>query len=156
MTSEPQPRLLWQPSPNLVQTSNLTQYATWLKEEYRVDFQDYESLHRWSVEHLESFWESLISYFNVTLHSPYERVLSGEMPQARWFEGATLNYAEHVFRQKTVDHPALLVASESGLLTEVSWESLERQTAALAAWLRRAGIQPGDRVAGYLPTIPEA
>jgi len=156
MTSESTPRLLWQPSPELIQSSNLTQYANWLDERDGLTFENYETLRRWSVEHLETFWESLISYFGVTLHSPYERVLSGEMPQARWFEGATLNYAEHVFRQKTTAHPALLVASESGPLTEVSWESLERQTAALAAWLRRAGVQPGDRVAGYLPTIPEA
>ena len=78
------------------------------------------------------------------------------MPTYRWFEGATLNYAEHVFRQKTPDRPALLFASETQPLTELSWDELYRQTAALAAWLRQVGVRPSDRVVGYLPTIPQA
>jgi acetoacetyl-CoA synthetase len=156
MTAPSTPRLLWQPSAELRQTSNLTRYADWLHRTKGLTFTDYESLRRWSVEHLEEFWESLLTYFDVTLHTPYQRVLAGEMPGARWFEGATLNYAEHLFRQKTAERPALLFASETGPLTEVSWADLERQTTALAAWLRRVGVRPGDRVAGYLPTIPEA
>jgi acetoacetyl-CoA synthetase len=154
--SEATPRLLWQPTPELRQTANLTRYADWLAQRHGLTFTDYENLRRWSVEHLEAFWQSIAEYFKVKFHSPYQRVLSGEMPQARWFEGTTLNYAEHVFRQKTVDRPALLVASEIGPLNEMSWEELERQTAVLATWLRNVGVQPGDRVAAYLPTIPEA
>lgn len=156
MTSEPTPRPLWQPTPELRQTANLTRYADWLGQRHGLTFTDYESLRRWSVENLEVFWQRITEYFDVNFQTPYRRVLSGEMPLARWFEGATLNYAEHVFRQKTAARPALLVASETGPLTEVSWEDLERQTAALATWLRLVGVRPGDCVAGYLPTIPEA
>ena len=151
------PHILWQPSLDFIQNSNLTRYASWLKERYGLDFKDYTTIHRWSVENLETFWESLLAYFDVHLHSPYQSVLSGgPMPTYRWFEGATLNYAEHVFRQKTPDRPALLFASETQPLTELSWDELYRQTAALAAWLRQVGVRPGDRVVGYLPTIPQA
>ena len=149
-------RLLWQPTPEFRQTSNLTRYTDWLFQFNGLTFSNYESLRRWSIEHLEEFWESLVRYFDIQFHASYERVLAGEMPRARWFEGATLNYAEHLFQQKTTERPALLFASETSPLTELSWAELERQTAALAAWLRAAGVRPGDRVAGYLPTIPEA
>ncbi|MCY7353064.1 MAG: acetoacetate--CoA ligase [Cytophagaceae bacterium] len=151
------PRILWQPSPDFIQNSNLTRYASWLKQRHGLDFQDYQELHCWSVENLETFWESLVAYFDINLYSPYNSVLSGgPMPTYRWFEGATLNYAEHVFRQKNAEHPALFFASETQPLTELSWNELYRQTAALAAWLRQAGVRPGDRVVGYLPTIPQA
>src|SRR5690606_15353615 len=87
----------------------------------------------------------------------YGEVMSDDpMPRTRWFEGSTLNYAEHIFRNKTADRPALLHRSETTLLKELSWNDLEQRTAALQTWFRHAGLRAGDRVAACLPNIPEA
>jgi acetoacetyl-CoA synthetase len=77
------------------------------------------------------------------------------MPDARWFEGARLNYAANVFRHASADTPALVYQSETRPLSELSWAELERQVASLAASLREMGVKSGDRVVAYMPNMPE-
>ena len=149
--------MLWQPSPALLRDCNLAQYSAWLAKEKDLHFQDYAALWKWSTEHIADFWESLWEYFKIAHHEPYKQVLSGtQMPDFKWFEGATLNYAEHVFRQKTDARPAIIFQSERHPLREISWAELESQTAALAHFFRESGIQPGDRIAAFLPNSPHA
>ncbi len=149
--------MLWQPSPALLRDCNLAQYSAWLAKEKNLHFQDYAALWKWSTEHIADFWESLWEYFKIAHHAPYKQVLSGtQMPDFKWFEGATLNYAEHVFRQKTDARPAIIFQSERYPLREISWAELENQTAALAHFFRESGIQPGDRIAAFLPNSPHA
>lgn len=151
------PRLRWTPSSNQRQATNLTRYLDWLRAEYSLDFQDYDSVWNWSISEVDAFWESLVRYFDVRFHTPYTRVRSAEpMPHTRWFVEGTLNYAEHVFRNETIDRPALLFQSEQEPLTEISWAELRQQTAALAGYLRSVGVGKGDRVVGFLPNCPEA
>lgn len=151
------PKLLWQPSPSLLNDCNLTHYTQWLKQEKNLQFDNYASLWKWSTTQLEAFWESLWEYFKIIHHQPYELVLKGnKMPEYQWFEGATLNYAEHIFRQKTDARPAIIFQSERHALTEMSWAELESQTAALARYFRACGLQTGDRVAAFLPNTPHA
>ena len=153
----PVPKLLWQPSPSLLQDCNLAHYTKWLAQEKNLHFEDYTALWKWSTEQLADCWESLWEYFKVVHHSPYKQVLSGnKMPDFQWFEGSTLNYAEHVFRQKTDTRPAIIFQSERHPRTEMSWAELESQTAALAYFFRESGIQPGDRIAAFLPNSPHA
>lgn len=148
--------ILWSPSSDFIQQSGLKKYENWLKDQFGLTFNNYEEFCQWSNNHFEDFWESLWKYFNVISHSDYESVIdSYEMPGARWFNGATINYAEHIFRQKSDDRPALIFANESGLKKEISWEELEDQVASIQAFLKSKGIQKGDRVAGYLPNTPE-
>ncbi len=157
MTNVPAPRLLWTPSQALQDSSNIRAYMRWLEATRGLRFATYDDLWRWSVADLEAFWESLWEYFQIRSATPYTRVLSShEMPGARWFEGATLNYVEHVFRRATPDHPAALFQSERQPLTPISWADLERQVASVAAALRGLGVGPGDRVVGYVPNIPQA
>jgi acetoacetyl-CoA synthetase len=157
MTNVPAPRLLWTPSQALQDSSNIRAYMHWLETTRGLRFASYDDLWRWSVADLEAFWESLWEYFQIRSATPYTRVLSShEMPGARWFEGATLNYVEHVFRRATPDHPAALFQSERQPLTPISWAELERQVASVAAALRGLGVGPGDRVVGYVPNIPQA
>ncbi|MBA2781984.1 MAG: AMP-binding protein, partial [Rubrobacteraceae bacterium] len=131
----------------------------WLKAEKDLSFRDYSELWEWSVTDLEGFWASIWEYCDVKVSKPYERVLGKrEMPGAEWFPGAELNYAEHVLRH-AADHPdgpAILHQSEARSLGEVSWGELQERTAALAAGLREMGVGRGDRVAAYLPNVPEA
>lgn len=153
----PSSRQLWKPSVQFVQQSNLTHYAQWLKKIKGLSVSDYPSLWKWSVDHPADFWESIWQYFKVKSYSPYKEVMSkAAMPFTKWFEGATLNYAEHIMRNKTGYRPAILFASESRGVTPFSWESLERKTASLQKFLKQNGIQPGDRVAAFMPNIPQA
>src|ERR687896_300087 len=118
-------------------------------------FADYHELWRWSVEDLEGFWGSIWDYFGV--EGGYERVLGArEMPGAVWFEGAQVSYPEHLFRGRDPDALALVHASELRELSEVSWGELRSQVAGIAAGLRALGVGRGDRVAAYMPNIPEA
>lgn len=152
-----EPAILWTPDDKTREHAHLTRYMRWLREHKRLSLDHYPALWAWSAEHPEAFWETVWEYFEVISHTPYERVLSGdEMPGARWFEGATLNYAEHVFRCKSPEHPALIFQNERSLSGQLSWAELEQQVAALAQFLLQSGVQRGDRVAAYLPNTPHA
>src|SRR4029453_1573471 len=112
-----------------------------------------------SVTDLEGFWATVWEYCGIRASKPYERVLrKREMPGAEWFPGAELNYAEHILRHAAdrPEGPAILHQSEVRPLGEVSWAELQEKTAALAAGLREMGVGRGDRVAAYLPNVPEA
>jgi acetoacetyl-CoA synthetase len=156
LTTEP----LWAPSAERRERATLTRYARWLRDERGVDAidpDDYDSLWRWSVDRLEEFWASIWDFFEVEASQPYEQVLAErKMPGAKWFTGARLNYAQHVFSGKPDDEVALRHASELRELDEWTWGELRERTAAIAAGLRRLGVGPGDRVVAYLPNIPEA
>lgn len=150
------PTLRWQPSSETIQHANLTAYFDWLRKHpaYQIDLPDYQAAWQWSVDAPARFWASIADYFDI----PYQAgvVLSGEMPHARWFEGTMLNYAEQVFRRATDAVPAILFQSETQALQAISWAELHQQVAAFSTWLRSVGVQPGDRVVGYLPNIPQA
>ncbi len=151
------PKLLWRPSDNMLKNSRLAHYLQWLGREKGLHFRQYRDLWQWSIDQLPAFWESQWQYFNIISHTPYTSVLEGsEMPGYEWFKDARINYAEHVFRQKTDVRPAILFQNERQPLIEMSWAELERQTAALAACFKRCGVQQGDRIAAYLPNSPHA
>jgi acetoacetyl-CoA synthetase len=148
---------LWEPSAELVERSRMTEYMRWLESERGLRFDGYDELWRWSVEDLEGFWDSIWDFFGVRADGERGAVLSGrEMPGAHWFPGTRLNYAEHVFAGKEGTETAILHASELRDLDELSWGELRAQVAAVAAGLRRLGVERGDRIVAYLPNVPEA
>ena len=115
---------------------------------------DYQELWRWSVDDLEAFWGALWDWFEID--ASYERVLgSREMPGAEWFPGASVSYAERLFRAGRPGEVAIVHASESAPLAELTWDELGDQVARCAAGLRRLGVGRGDRVAAYMPNVPE-
>jgi acetoacetyl-CoA synthetase len=158
------PRILWQPTEAIKQNANLTHYFHWLHQnpKYGFDFKSYDEAWQWSVDNIEEFWVSLIEYFDIktTQNSKPKtqnpKILRGSMPHAQWFEGMTLNYAEHVFRKANDTHPAILFQSETQPLTAISWQTLTQQVASFAHFLKENGVEKGDRVVGFLPNIPEA
>lgn len=150
-------QILWTPSPEFIEQSNLGDFRHWLRANKNLSFNNYEGLWEWSINHIELFWESLWQYFDIKSHSPYQAVLSSHnMPGARWFEGATLNYAEHIFRQKTQGQPALYFKNEYTNTTAINWDELENKVSSVQQFLIGQGVKKGDCVAGYLPNIPEA
>lgn len=148
--------VLWTPSPEAVAGLRLTTYAQWLGETRGLHVDGYDDLWSWSVRDLPAFWQSIVDFFGVTMHSPADAVVSAEpMPRTRWFPGATLNYAEHALR-RTGDAPAIMAYSQTRDPQTLSFDELRDQVARAAAGLRDLGIGTGDAVAGYLPNCPEA
>ena len=151
------PKMLWKPDKTFIENSNLHQFQNWLSSNYNLTFDTYSEIWDWSVSQPATFWESIWKYFDVISHSPYSKVMSDDnMPNTKWFEGSTLNYAEHIFRNKTLDFPAILFKSEQQELTEISWIELTEKVAAFKSFLKKAGVKKGDRVVAFLPNIPEA
>ncbi|MFA7680111.1 MAG: AMP-binding protein, partial [Pigmentiphaga sp.] len=147
---------LWRPSAQQASATCLASFMTWLRQERELSFDDYDALWRWSVNDLDAFWRAIWDYFDIQADGSPEPVLaSRSMPGARWFPAARLNYAEHVFRQRTPERPALLARGEGNELRQVSWEELEHAVGALAATLKALGVQAGDRVASFMPNVPE-
>ncbi len=153
-------QLLWTPSPLRIEKSRVHGYMRWLEREKSLSFDDYQALWQWSVDQLEDFWESIWQYFEIKSSAPYRQVLDAHrMPGAKWFDGARLNFTEQVFRfhaaGDAADRPAIIAQSELRPMAQLSWRQLRQQVTALAHNLRTLGIGPGDRVAAYLPNIPE-
>jgi acetoacetyl-CoA synthetase len=143
------PTLLWNPPPDLAEGAAMTRL---MRER---GFGDYHELWRWSVEDPEGFWGAIWDFFGV--EGSYDRVLGDRtMPGAEWFPGTQVNYAEHLFRDRNPERPAIVHASELREQAEWTWGDLREQTAAIAGGLRALGVGPGDRVAAYMPNIPEA
>lgn len=149
--------LLWTPDKDFVQSSNMLSFMRWLGERKGLRFEDYASLWKWSTDRLEEFWSSILEFMDVLYEGTAERVLpSRSMPARGWFKGLKLNYAENVFRHRNEKTPAIIAEDESGKRTVLSWTELERRVGSLSAMLRSWGVREGDRVAGYIPNVPEA
>ena len=144
-------------------------YTRWLREQRGLDFYPtthagYDALWRWSCSDLPAFWQSIWEYFGVASPTPHSAVLEHEsMPGARWFPGAQVNYAGHLFSHAERAHaagcPAIVFRNEAlqaaGETREIAWPELRRQVAALAAALESMGVVAGDRVCAFLPNVPE-
>lgn len=129
----------------------------WLKAEKGLDFTDYQSVWKWSVDQPADFWESIWQYFRIRSHTPYGSVMSDTpMPGTEWFSGATLNYAEHLCRNKSEAQTAIIFQSERQALRRIKWGALKQDAGSLQAYFKEQGVEPGDRVVAYLPNIPEA
>ena len=140
-------------------------YQNWLQAQRGLSFDSYDALWRWSTTDLNAFWQSIWDYFELRSPTSYGAVYDGTpMPDARWFAGARVNYARQVLRHvqpaQAAGLAAVLSHNEKSLgrspAREMSWTELRRKVAALALHLQARGVQPGDRVAAYLPNAPEA
>ncbi len=136
-------------------------YQDWLRERHGLQFDSYDALWRWSVTDLDAFWQSIWDYNALQSPTPHTAVLErNTMPGAQWFPGAQINYTRQALRHVDAAHaagmPAVVSRNETGRHRELSWPDLRRQVAALALHLKAQGVGRGDRVAAYLPNIPEA
>jgi acetoacetyl-CoA synthetase len=150
------PPAIWQPNQASIADANLTHFLRWLREERGLAFADYSELWEWSVAQLEEFWEAIWQFYGLTSPTPFDTALAKrEMPGAVWFPGAQLNYAEQVLARASGADPAIVFVDETREPSTLSTEALRGQVGAFAAALSAIGVEPGDRVAGYLPNIPE-
>ena len=147
----------------------ILRYTRWLRETRGLDFdatttEGYDRFWRWSCDDLPAFWQSIWDYFGVQSPTPHRCVIAEQkMPGAAWFPGAQVNYAQHVFshadRADAAGHPAIVFRNEAlhanDESVEIAWPELRRRVASLAAALQDMGVEPGDRVAAFLPNVPQ-
>ncbi len=148
---------IWQPSAERVAGTQLTRFAARLNRKSRRDIRAYDALHAFSISDRATFWETFWRFADIRSSRRAETVLENgdAMPGARWFVGSRLNYAENLlFRGE--DGPAIIAHGEGIDRREISWPELREQVARTANALRAAGVEPGDRVAGFVANIPEA
>ncbi|TKA92245.1 acetoacetate--CoA ligase [Halopseudomonas bauzanensis] len=146
------PQPLWSPSRDAVARSRMEAFRIQVNQRCGLHLAGYDELHDWSIHERADFWQALADFFAVEFHTPAQQVLDEgpAMPDARWFRGATLNYAAHLLRRKD-DQPALISISEAGVREQLSFAELNAHVAGLQRSLVAAGIMPGDRVAAILP-----
>ena len=153
------PRVLWTPPDDARTTTALGRFADECERRSGRRFEHYDDLWRWSVDDgLEECWAAVWDRFAVISTTPYEAVLDERsMPGARWFPGARLNYAEHICRvaAERRDDVAVVGVSQSRERVELSWSELVEQVRRARTGLVRLGVGEGDRVAAYLPNVPE-
>jgi acetoacetyl-CoA synthetase len=151
-----QSRPLWTPSEERIREANLTKFLALVNEKYQLKIKSYPELHRWSVEKVSDFWSTVWDYTGIVSSRRFEKVVDdlSKFPGAKWFPGARLNFAENLLRQRD-DSVALVSRTEEGRLSETTYSDLYRKVGNVANALRKIGVHPGDRVAGYMPNIQE-
>ncbi|HEV3004378.1 MAG TPA: AMP-binding protein, partial [Pirellulales bacterium] len=149
--------ILWQPTAEQVARSNLSAFMRFVAGRGHPAMCDYASLYDWSNAEPAAFWSSVWDFCGVVVGQRYDQVVEhfDRMPGARWFPGARLNYAENLLRFRD-DREAIVFANERGQRSALTHEQLAQAVGRAGAALRAAGIVAGDRVAGYLPNLPEA
>ena len=159
-TAEPRGEVVWRPADDGSDGRRLRDFQAWVAEHGGPDAAGYDELWRWSVDDLEGFWAACTAWSGVRWHDRPERVLADgdrALPGARWFPGASLNYAEHTLA-RAVDDPdgvAVIARSQTRDRLTVTWAELVEAVGRCRVGLRRLGVGPGDRVAAYAPNIPE-
>lgn len=149
----------WAPSKEWIEHCEMRRFTTWLRDEHGRDFAGYDELWRWSVEEASDFWSALWDFFEIEGERGAGPVIAGTgMMETQWFEGARVNYAEHMLRHEAragPDETAISHSSECRSLARTSWGELGRAVRTTATRLRAMGLKPGDRVASYMPNIIE-
>ena len=148
--------LLWQPSEARMKSTNIYRFMQHVNERFGKDFATYDDLYEWSIQESPTFWATLWEYGEVICSRGYDEVVDDitKMPGARWFEGARLNFAENLLRYRN-DRIALSFKGEGQPTVSLTYAELYTLVARLAKSLRDLGIQPGDRVAGFMPNMAE-
>jgi len=150
-------KLLWQPSAAQIKASNMARFMQTVNQRFQRDFSTYDQLYRWSVDNIPEFWAAMWDFAGIKASAPYERVVDDlkKMPGARWFPGARLNFAENLLRYRDY-RLAVIFKGEDQEPIRMTYAELYNEVARLAVSLREAGVQPGDRVVGFMPNMPQS
>jgi acetoacetyl-CoA synthetase len=147
---------MWRPSQERIDNSNLKAFMQSVTDRWGTNFSDYDALWRWSIDEMAKFWQSVWDFGDIRAAARGERVLvdGDEMPGARFFPDARLNFAENLLRRRD-DTTAIVFRGEDKVKRALTWAELWDAVSRLAQAFRADGLEPGDRVAAYMPNIPE-
>ena len=147
---------LWRPDLERVEKAQITAFRRAMAGRHRVDLPDYAALYQWSIEHPTAFWEGVWDHCGVIASERGKATLTDNdrMPGARWFADARLNFAENLLKYRG-DTEAIVFRGEDQVESRWTHEQLHQSVSRLASALRGLGVKPGDRVAGYMPNLPE-
>lgn len=149
---------IWNPNAHSIECANMTRFIKAINSKYGLDLSSYEELHQWSLHHLQDFYRLLWDFCE--LHSSYKRkqeiLVTPELFKSKFFEDATLNYAENLLKDRPAEMPAIIFWGEDKVKRTLTYGEMYKQVAQLAAYLKSLGVEKGDRVAGYVPNTPEA
>ncbi len=148
--------IVWQPSEERLKSSNMMMFMKKVEQNWHIKLPDYESLYEWSIKEPERFWRSVWKFGGVIAHRQGEVTLvnGSMMPGAHWFPDARLNFSENLLRRRD-DHDAIVFWGEDRIKRTMTYAQLYDEVSRLAHALRSAGVTAGDRVAGYVPNMPE-
>ena len=147
---------LWTPSPERIEQTNVTSLINKINADWDVSLTNSEHLHQFSVTEMEKFWRSLIEYaeLNGETWTGSELVDRNKLPGAKWFPEARFNYAENILKRRD-DADAFVFWGENKVKRRMSFKTLYDQVSSISQALKGMGVGPGDKVAGYLPNLPE-
>ena len=147
-------KLLWKPSEDQISETNMYRFMNFINERYHQNFSDYASLYAWSINNIPDFWAAFWEFAGVIHSESYDQVVDdlNKMPGAHWFTGARLNFAENLLRYRD-DRVALVFKGEGRKPVKLTYAQLYDEVARLAKSLKASGIQPGDRVVGFMPNM---
>ena len=148
--------LLWEPTLKRVEGTSLFKFIKHINLKYREKIDNFKELHIWSVENRNYFWDEVWNFYNVIGEKgdkPYV-IPENSLPGTKFFPNGMLNYAENMLKKNDNDI-AITFWSEDKIKKKLSWYQLKNQVAAVANYFKKKGIKKGDRVAAYLPNVPE-
>jgi acetoacetyl-CoA synthetase len=157
---------IWEPPAKAAKNSQMQRFIDYVNHAYQRSFKDYAELYQWSINDVEKFWQALWDFCALISSQPWQSILTNphKMPGAKWFVGAKLNFAENLLipalqKQRRQDlasnHPALVFSNEAGQRRVLTYEQLYLAVKKFAAALRQAGVTVNDRVAAFMPNLPE-
>ena len=153
----PVKKILWKPTKNQIHESQMTRFTEFMNYHHQLSLQNYDELHNWSVENIAEFWQTFWDFSKIIYTGKIISVVDDEskMPGAKWFSGIRMNFAENLLRHKD-DRIAIIFKGEDRKPQHITYKQLYERVSILTNTLRNVGIQPGDRVAGFLPNMPIA
>ncbi|MDB9823213.1 acetoacetate--CoA ligase [Deltaproteobacteria bacterium] len=150
-------KLLWKPDQERIKRSNMYRFIGFVNERFNLNFSDYIGIYQWSIENIPDFWSAFWDFSGIKASQAYSQVIEDatKMPGALWFSGARLNFAENLLKYRD-DKVALVFKGEDHDSVKITYAGLYDEVARLAKSLREIGVQPGDRVTGFMPNMPES
>ena len=150
-------KLLWKPSEKRVKGTNMYRFMNVINERFNQNCTEYAELYQWSVDNIPEFWAVMWDFADIIASKPYDQVVDDltKMPGAKWFSGARLNFAENLLRYRD-DQAALIFKGEGRDSVRMTYAELYDEVARVAKALKKAGVQVGDRVVGFMPNMPQS
>ena len=150
-------KIMWQPTADQVRLTEMDKFRRLVNEKFNLQLNSYEDLHHWSVSSIKEFWAEMWNFGEIICSEQQTEVVDNltMMPGAKWFSGTRLNFAENLLRFRN-ERTAFVFQGEDQPIRSLTYSKLHTAVAQTAHALRDAGVVVGDRVAGFMPNMPEA